>query len=50
MQHRYKDQCDICKKYDYCKGHNEKVLCSKCLKELVKTNIKIKNKQLSFQF
>lgn len=28
---RYKDQCDICLKWDYCRGHNGLVLCNKCL-------------------
>lgn len=29
---RYKDQCDICKKFAYCKGCNGKVLCEECQK------------------
>lgn len=40
---KYKDQCDICNKWDYCKGHNGLVLCHKCLeRELIKD----KNKSL----
>lgn len=27
---KYKDQCDECKKFDYCKGVNGKVLCPEC--------------------
>lgn len=27
---KFKDQCDECKKFDYCKGVNGKVLCPEC--------------------
>lgn len=27
---KYKDQCDICKKFDYCRGFGNKVLCAEC--------------------
>lgn len=30
---RYKDQCDECKKFDYCKGVEGKVLCQECAKK-----------------
>lgn len=29
---KYKDKCDICKKWDYCKGYKNKVLCERCIK------------------
>lgn len=33
----FKDQCDVCNKWDYCSGHNGLVLCSKCIsKEIEK--------------
>lgn len=28
---KFKDQCDICGKFDYCQGFRDKVLCTKCL-------------------
>ena len=36
---KYKDKCDNCKKFDYCSGYNNKVLCNECIqkeKELIK--------------
>lgn len=27
---KYKDQCDICLKWDYCKGYQNKVICECC--------------------
>lgn len=27
---RFKDQCDNCGKFDYCKGVRDKLLCEKC--------------------
>lgn len=27
----FKDKCDICNKFDYCRGFNNKVLCESCL-------------------
>lgn len=47
---KFKDQCDICKEWDYCKGHDGKVLCRKCLQDVTKESKKDKPKQLSFQF
>ncbi len=29
----FKDQCDKCKKFDYCKGYNNQVLCKSCIEE-----------------
>lgn len=29
---KYKDQCDVCLKWDYCKGYRNKVLCENCIK------------------
>lgn len=31
MMKLYKDECDVCKKWDYCSGYNGLVLCSKCM-------------------
>ena len=28
---QYKDACDTCGKFDYCKGHDGKVLCPECI-------------------
>ena len=33
---KYKDQCDICKKFSYCKGYNKQVLCEECISKLKK--------------
>ena len=30
---KYKDECDNCKKFDYCVGYKDRVLCEKCIKE-----------------
>lgn len=27
---KYKDQCDICLEWNYCKGYQGKVLCDSC--------------------
>jgi hypothetical protein len=27
----YKDECDVCNKWDYCSGYNGLVLCNKCI-------------------
>nr|DAK84779.1 MAG TPA: DNA-directed RNA polymerase [Caudoviricetes sp.] len=42
---KYKDQCDNCGKYDYCKGFDDQVLCPVCLKK-VKTKEKQRKKDL----
>ena len=34
MKSSYKDQCDICGKFDYLKGKDSKCLCQDCLKRL----------------
>jgi uncharacterized Zn finger protein (UPF0148 family) len=28
---KFKDACDSCGKFDYCKGNDGKVLCPECL-------------------
>ena len=28
---KFKDACDQCGKFDYCKGHDGKVLCPVCV-------------------
>ena len=28
---KFKDACDSCGKFDYCKGYNNKALCPECL-------------------
>lgn len=33
MIRTFREQCDICSKFDYCKGYNGLVLCEKCLKK-----------------
>ena len=35
---KFKDKCDLCNKWDYCKGFNQQVLCPNCIE-------KIKNKK-----
>lgn len=53
MNKTFKDQCDVCNKWDYCKGHNGLVLCNKCLeKESNKPpkNVGDKNEQTRFNF
>lgn len=53
MNKTFKDQCDVCNKWDYCKGHNGLVLCNKCLeKESTKPpkNVGDKNEQTRFNF
>lgn len=29
---KFKDQCDVCGQFDFCKGSNGLLLCPKCLK------------------
>lgn len=36
MKEKYKDACDNCGKFDYCKGYENKVLCPKCIEEVSK--------------
>lgn len=33
MKNSFKDQCDICKKFDYLKTINNKCLCKECFKK-----------------
>lgn len=32
-QGRFKDACDVCNTFNYCKGFNGKVLCPSCIKK-----------------
>ncbi len=42
----FKDQCDICNKFDYLKNFDNKCLCSECYKKLnIKNNKKIIKKE-----
>lgn len=42
----FKDQCDICNKFDYLKSFDNKCLCSECYKELnIKNSQKIIKKE-----
>nr|DAJ59418.1 MAG TPA: protein of unknown function (DUF4428) [Caudoviricetes sp.] len=42
----FKDQCDICNKFDYLKSSDNKCLCSECFKKLnIKNNQKIIKKE-----
>lgn len=53
MKRTFKDQCDICNKFDYCKGYKGLVLCNKCLVKEVTKPPKIvgdKNEQTRFNF
>ena len=38
---KYKDQCDVCLKWDYCEGYRNKVMCDNCIKIEQKTPVKI---------
>lgn len=31
---KYKDQCDICKKFSYCRGYKGQVLCESCINNI----------------
>ena len=31
---KYRDQCDLCNKFAYCKGFNGQALCEECIKQL----------------
>lgn len=35
MEH-YKDECDVCNKFDYCKGLNGLVVCRNCYENMKK--------------
>lgn len=30
---KFKDKCDLCNKWDYCKGYDHKVLCPTCIEK-----------------
>ena len=32
-QKKFKDACDICGQFDYCKGYKGKVVCPNCIKK-----------------
>jgi len=33
IQKKFKDVCDNCKQFDYCKGYKEKILCPNCIQK-----------------
>ena len=35
---QYKDECDVCNKFDYCKGLNGLVVCRNCYENMKKEN------------
>lgn len=35
---KFKDACDACGKFDYCRGHDGKVLCPECIAKQEETN------------
>lgn len=37
---QYKDKCDNCQKFDYCKGYNGKILCDDCIKKEIENEKK----------
>lgn len=41
MKKMFKDQCDICNKFNYCKGFDGLVLCEKCIS---KSKLEFNNK------
>ena len=48
QEYKFKDQCDGCNNFDYCRGYNGKVLCKSCIeKEYQKLNQNKIEKQLS---
>lgn len=53
---KFKDSCDNCHKFDFCRGYNGKVLCGKCIEKdfgnpapTVETK-KVKGKEGFFQY
>ena len=44
---RFKDKCDLCGNWNYCKGYDDKVLCPNCINKLESRKVKV-NLQLSF--
>lgn len=30
---KYKDSCEHCHKFDFCRGYKDRVLCEECIKE-----------------
>lgn len=53
MNMKFKDQCDVCGKWNYCKGYKGLVLCNKGLVREIAKPPKIegdKNEQARFNF
>ena len=44
---RFKDKCDLCGNWNYCKGYDDKVLCHSCINKLESKKVRV-NLQLSF--
>lgn len=47
QEHKFKDKCDICNTFDYCKGYKDKVLCELCLKKAISESNFVIEGQLS---
>lgn len=43
---KFKDKCDLCGNWNYCKGYEDKVLCPNCINKLANKKAKV-NLQLS---
>ena len=49
QEYKFKNQCDGCNNFDYCRGYNGKVLCKSCIeKEILESNITIKGQLTVF--
>ena len=44
---KFKDKCDLCGNWNYCKGYDDKVLCPNCINKLESRKVRV-NLQLSF--
>lgn len=44
---KFKDKCDLCGNWNYCKGYDNKVLCPNCINKLDIKKVRV-NLQLSF--
>lgn len=47
QEHKFKDQCDVCNNFDYCKGYNGKVLCKSCIEKQASESNSIIKGQMS---
>lgn len=48
QRNKFKDKCDICGKFDYLKGHENKCLCQNCITYAeIEPNLKKNLKQLT---